>query len=45
MSVVRNEWRALKFNKNQVLKFNQRALELIEILGGSLWSMRGDPLW
>ena len=22
VSVVRNEWRALKFNKNQVLKFN-----------------------
>jgi len=31
--------------KNQVLKFNQRALQLIEILGGSLSSMRGDPLW
>jgi hypothetical protein len=45
VSVVRNEWRALKFNKNQVLKFNQRALELIEILGGSLSSTRGDPLW
>jgi len=45
VSVVRNEWHALKFNKNQVLKFNQRALELIEILGGSLSSTRGDPLW
>ena len=45
VSVVRNEWRALKFNKNQVLKFNQRALELIEILGGSLSITRGDPLW
>ena len=42
VSVVRNEWRALKFNKNQVLKFNQRALELIEILGGLLSSTRGD---
>ena len=29
VSVVRNKWRALKFNKNQVLKFNQRVLELI----------------
>ena len=45
VSVVRNEWRALKFNENQVLKFNQRALELIEILGGSLSSTRGDLLW
>ena len=45
VSVVRNEWCALKFNKNQVLKFNQRALELIEILGGSLSSTRGDLLW
>jgi len=45
VSVVRNEWHALKFNKNKVLKFNQRALELIEILGGSLSSMRGDLLW
>jgi len=45
VSVVRNEWRTLKFNKNQVLKSNQRALELIEILGGSLSSTRGDPLW
>jgi len=45
VSVVRNEWHALKFNKNQVLKFNQRALEVIEILGGSLSSTRGDPLW
>jgi len=45
VSVVRNEWRALKFNRNQVLKFNQRALELIEILGGSLWITRENPLW
>jgi len=45
VSVVRNEWRALKFNKNQVLKFNQRALELIEILGGLLSSTRGDLRW
>ena len=28
-----------------MLKFNQRAFELIEILGGSLSSTRGDPLW
>jgi len=45
VSVVRNEWHALKFNKNQVLKFNQRAIELIEILGGSLSSTREDLLW
>jgi len=45
VSVVRNEWRALKFNRNQVLKFNQRALELIEILGGSLSITRENPLW
>jgi len=45
VSVVRNEWHALKFNKNKVLKFNQRALELIQILGGSLSSTRGDLLW
>jgi len=45
VSVVRNEWRALKFNRNQVLKFNQRALELLEILGGSLLITRENPLW
>ena len=45
VSVVRNEWRALKFNKSQVLKFNQRVLELVEILGGSLSITRGDALW
>ena len=45
VSVIRNEWRALKFNKNQVLKFNQRALELVEILGGSLSITRENLLW
>ena len=45
VSVVRNEWRALKFNKNQVLKFNQRALELVEILEGSLSITRENQLW
>jgi hypothetical protein len=45
VSVVRKEWHALKFSKNQVLKFNQRALELVEILGGSLSITRENPLW
>jgi hypothetical protein len=45
VSVVRKQWHALKFNKNEVLKFNRRALELIEILGGSLKITRNDPLW
>jgi len=45
ISVVRNEWHALKFNKAQVLKFNQRALELFEVLGGSLTITRENPLW
>jgi hypothetical protein len=45
VSVVRKQWHALKFNKNEVLKFNRRALELIEILGGSLSITRNDPLW
>jgi len=45
ISVIRCEWYALKFNRPQVLKFNQRALELITILGGSLTIMRENPLW
>jgi len=45
ISVIRREWYALKFNRPQVLKFNQRALELITILGGSLTIMRENPLW
>jgi len=35
----------MKFNRPQVLKFNQRALELITILGGSLTITRENPLW
>jgi len=45
VSVVRKEWHALRFNRPQVLKFNRRALELIEILGGSLSISRENPLW
>jgi len=45
ISVSRREWYALKFNRPQVLKFNQRALELITILGGSLTIMRENLLW
>ena len=45
VSVVRKQWHALKFNRNEVLTFNRRALELIEILGGSLKITRDDPLW
>jgi len=43
--VIRREWYALKFNRPQVMKFNQRALELITILGGSLTITRENPLW
>jgi len=43
--VVHKEWHGLKFNKNQVLKFNHRALELVEILGGSLKITCNKPLW
>jgi len=45
ISVIRNEWHALKFNRTQVLKFNRRALELIKVLGGSLTITRDNPLW
>jgi len=45
VSIVRNEWHTLKFNRNQVLKFNQRVLKLVEILGGSLSITWGNPLW
>jgi len=45
ISVIRYEWYALKFNRPQVLKFNQRVLELITILGGSLTMTRENPLW
>jgi len=44
-SVVRNEWHMLKFNKSQVLKFNRRALDLVEVLGGSLTITCENPLW
>jgi len=44
-SVVWKEWHALRFNRNQVLKFNRRALELVEILGGSSAITRDHPLW
>ena len=45
ISVIRRGWYALKFNRQQVLKFNQRALELVTILGGSLTITRENPLW
>jgi len=45
ISVIRHKWYALKFNCPHVLKFNQRALELITILGGSLTITRENPLW
>ena len=45
ISVIRREWYALKFNRQQVLPFNQRALELVTILGGSLTITRENPLW
>ena len=45
ISVIRNEWHTLKFNKAHILKFNRRALELIEVLGGSLTTTRDNPLW
>lgn len=45
ISVIRKEWHALKFNRTQILRFNQRALELVTILGGSLTITRENPLW
>jgi len=45
ISVIRREWYTLKFNRLQVLSFNQRALELVTILGGSLTITRENPLW
>jgi len=45
ISVIRREWYALKFSHQLVLSFNQRALELITILGGSLTITRENPLW
>ena len=43
--VIRRQWYVLKFSRQQVLSFNQRALELITILGGSLTITRENPLW
>ena len=43
--VVRKEWHSLKFTRSNVMHFNKRALELIEILGGSLTMTRENPLW
>jgi len=45
ISVIRREWYALKFSHQLVLSFNQRTLELITILGGSLTITRENPLW
>jgi len=45
ISVIRKEWHALRYNRNQVLKFNRRALELITILGGSLTITHDNSLW
>jgi len=45
ISVIRRELYALKFSRQQVLSFNQRALELITILGGLLTITRENPLW
>jgi hypothetical protein len=45
VSVFRKQWHVLKVNENEVLKFHRRALELIEILGGSLSITRNNPLW
>jgi len=43
--VIRRIWYALKFSHPLVLSFNQRVLELIAILGGSLTITRENPLW
>jgi len=43
--VIRHEWYTLQFSCQQVLSFNQRALELITILDGLLTITRVNPLW
>jgi len=45
ISVIRCEWYTLQFSHQQVLSFNQRVLELITILDGSLTITRENPLW
>jgi len=45
ISVISCERYALQFSCQQVLSFNQRALELITILGRSLTITRETPLW
>ena len=45
VSVDRREWYGWKFSHQLVLSFNQRALELITILGGLLIITRKNPLW
>jgi hypothetical protein len=35
-SVIRTQWRELKFTKNDMTGFNKRAYELVKLLGGSL---------
>ena len=44
ISIIRCECYALKFSCHQVLSFNQRALELITIPGGSLTITRENLL-
>ena len=45
ISVICHEWYTLQFSCQQVLSFNQRALELITILDGLLTITRENPLW
>jgi len=45
ISVISREWYTLNFSRQQVLFFNQRALELITILGVSLTITRENPRW
>ena len=45
ISVSHHELYALKFSRQQVLSFSQRALELINILDGSLTITRENLLW
>jgi hypothetical protein len=35
-SVIRTQWRELKFTRNDMTGFNKRAYELVKLLGGSL---------